>query len=140
MLSDLQKKFRIDLTEERKLLVFETLSSGSDPRGSFFLLVAVSTLIAAFGLVMNSTAVVIGAMLVAPLMTPILGLSLALVRGDTRLLGRASRSESAGIVVAIFASALLGYIVPYFEATPEMLSRTQPNLSAYRSRCMCELV
>ncbi len=77
---------------------------------------------------MNSFAVVIGAMLVAPLMTPIMGLSLALVRGDTRLLGRSLRSESAGIVVAIFSSALLGYIMPYYEATPEMLSRTQPNL------------
>ena len=128
MLNNIQKKIKIDLTDERKLLVFETLSSGSDPRGSFFLLVAVSTLIAAFGLVMNSTAVVIGAMLVAPLMTPILGLSLALVRGDPRLMGFAVRSESAGIVVAILASALLGYIMPYYEATPEMLSRTQPNL------------
>ena len=128
MAENFSKLLKIKLTEERKVQVYESLSAGSDPSGSFFLLVAVSTLIAAFGLVMNSTAVVIGAMLVAPLMTPILGLSLALVRGDARLLGHAARSEVVGIVVAIVASALLGFIMPYFEATPEMLSRTRPNL------------
>jgi len=122
-------KLTINLTEERKLKVYEDLSHGSSPRGSFFLLVGVSTLIAAFGLVMNSTAVVIGAMLVAPLMTPILGLALALVRSDPHLLGLAARSESLGVAVSILAAALLGITLPSsFEATPEMLARTNPNL------------
>jgi uncharacterized hydrophobic protein (TIGR00271 family) len=91
-------------------------------------LVALSTLIAAFGLIMNSTAVVIGAMLVAPLMTPILGIALALVRGEPHFLGPALRAEIAGILVAVGASMLLGLAIPYFDATPEMLSRTTPNL------------
>jgi hypothetical protein len=74
--------FSISITDQRKLKVYEELRQGSDPRKAFFLLVAVSTLIAAFGLAMNNTAVVIGAMLVAPLMTPILGLALGLLRGS----------------------------------------------------------
>ena len=78
-------KIEISLSEERRLKVYDDLSHGSHPRGSFFFLVAVSTLIAGFGLIMSSTAVVIGAMLVAPLMTPILGLALALIRGDALL-------------------------------------------------------
>ena len=53
-------KFELNLSEERRLKVYDDLSHGSHPRGSFFLLVAVSTLIASFGLIMNSTAVVIG--------------------------------------------------------------------------------
>ena len=119
----------INLTDERKFKVYEDLCHGSNPQFAFFLLVAVSTLIAAFGLVMNSTAVVIGAMLVAPLMTPILGLALALVRGDPHLLGLASRSELLGVVVSLLAGALLGMALPsHFEATPEMLVRTSPNL------------
>ncbi|MEA3413535.1 MAG: TIGR00341 family protein [Pseudomonadota bacterium] len=122
-------KFTIDLTEERKVKVYEDLARGSDPRGSFFLLVAVSTIIASLGLVMNSTAVVIGAMLVAPLMTPILGLALALVRGDAPLIGVAMRSETFGVGVSILVAALLGLALPsHFDATPEMLSRTSPNL------------
>ena len=122
-------KITIHLTDERKLKVYEDLSHGSNPQGAFFLLVAVSTLIAAFGLVMDSTAVVIGAMLVAPLMTPILGLALALVRGDPHLLGLAVRSEVLGVMVSILAGALLGMALPlHFEATPEMLARTTPNL------------
>ena len=63
----------------------------------------------------NSTAVVIGAMLVAPLMTPILGVSLALVRSDARLLGMSVRSEGVGVLLAILASALLGLAISYFE-------------------------
>jgi len=122
-------KVSFQLSEERKLQVYDDLLHGSDPRKSFFVLVTVSTLIAALGLVMNNVAVIIGAMLVAPLMTPIMGLSLALVRGDTKLLGTAGRSEVLGVALSIFAGALLGLGLPsYFEPTPEMLNRTHPNL------------
>ena len=122
-------KLTIELSDERKRKVYDELLLGSAPQGSFFLLVAVSTLIAAFGLVMNSTAVVIGAMLVAPLMTPILGLGLGLVRGDTHLIGLALRAEVLGVAVSLFAGATMGLILPTgFEPTSEMLSRTTPNL------------
>jgi uncharacterized hydrophobic protein (TIGR00271 family) len=118
-----------DTTPERKAKVREDLRQGSDPRPSFFLLVGLSTLIAALGLVMNSTAVVIGAMLVAPLMTPILGLGLGLIRSDTRLIGISLKSEAVGVAVSITAGVLLGLLLPsHFEPTGEMLSRTQPNL------------
>jgi uncharacterized hydrophobic protein (TIGR00271 family) len=127
-LSKILDGMRIEVGGERKLEVYRSLSTGSDPRGSFFLLVALSALIAAFGLVMNSAAVIIGAMLVAPLMTPILGLGLSLVRGDTRLFKLALRSEVAGVAIVIVASAMLGTALPYFDVTPEMLSRTHPNL------------
>ena len=121
--------FRISLTDERKAKVYDELAQGSDPRSSFFLLVGVSTVIASLGLVVNSTAVVIGAMLVAPLMTPILGLALALIRGDAHLIGIALRSEVFGVAVSILVAALLGLALPsHFDATPEMLSRTAPNL------------
>ena len=70
-----------ELSRERFEIVHADISDGSEPALRFYILVAVSTLIASFGLILNSTAVVIGAMLVAPLMTPIFGISLALVRG-----------------------------------------------------------
>ena len=118
-----------NISEQRKVAVFEVLRQGSDPRDSFFLLVALSTAIASFGLVMNSTAVVIGAMLVAPLMTPILGLALGLVRGDPHLIGIAGRAETVGIVLSVGTGTLLGFMLPtHFEPTSEMLGRTEPNL------------
>lgn len=75
----IKRHFRI--TQQCFEIVHNDISEGSEPGPRFYILVAVSTLIASFGLLANSTAVVIGAMLVAPLMTPIFGMSLALVRG-----------------------------------------------------------
>jgi uncharacterized hydrophobic protein (TIGR00271 family) len=119
---------QLKITRERFDVVYNDISEGSEPALRFYLLVAISTLIASFGLISNSTAVVIGAMLVAPLMTPIFGISLALVRGDTGLLGRAARAEVVGVVAAVFMGFLLGLVIGEFDPTTEMLSRTRPNL------------
>lgn len=67
-------------------------------------------------------------MLVAPLMTPIFGMTLALIRGNTDLFGKSVRAEVVGIVASIFMGFILGTLAPIVEATPEMLSRTEPNL------------
>ncbi len=118
--------FRI--SRERFEIVHRDISDGSEPGVRFYIMVAVSTGIACFGLLANSTAVVIGAMLVAPLMTPIFGMSLALVRGDTRLLGSSIQSEVVGVATSIAMGVLLGVSIGDFQSTPEMLARTQPNL------------
>lgn len=120
--------FKIQSSNKRKVGVYEDLREGSQPGSRFYFLVAVSTLIASFGLVMNSTAVIIGAMLVAPLMTPILGLGLGLARVEATFIRLALRAEVTGIVIAVGAGALFGLSLPYIETTPEMLSRTTPNL------------
>ncbi len=120
--------FLLHMSKDRFDVVQDEIATGSEPALRFYILVAVSTGIACFGLISNSTAVVIGAMLVAPLMTPIFGISFALVRGDAHLLGRAVRAEVAGVVVAVAMGFVLGLMLPGFEATPEMLSRTRPNL------------
>lgn len=120
------KPFRI--SRERFEIVHDDISSGSEPALRFYFLVAVSTLIASFGLIADSTAVVIGAMLVAPLMTPIFGMALALVRGEATLLARAIRAEIMGVVSAVIMGFILGSLLGDFDPTPEMLSRTRPNL------------
>jgi len=116
------------VSRERAAAVVEEVSFGSEPKFSFYALLVTSSLIAAFGLIANSTAVVIGAMLVSPLMTPILGISLALVRGDAGLLRRALVAEVAGVFLAVGVAALFGLLPLGIEATPEMLARTEPNL------------
>ena len=73
------------LTTERKTQVLEELKQSSSPGFDYFLLVTLSCVIATFGLITNSAAVIIGATLVAPLMSQILGLSLASVAGERNL-------------------------------------------------------
>ena len=120
--------FRIDISDQRAKFVFRDIKIGSEPQLRFYAMVAASTAIATFGLIKNSTAIVIGAMLVAPLMTPIFGIALGLVRGDATLLGRALRAEIEGVILTMGLAACFGYLMPALEATPEMLDRTSPNL------------
>lgn len=118
----------LKIRRDRFQVVRKEISEGSEPALRFYILVAISTLIASFGLISDSTAVVIGAMLVAPLMIPIFGISLALVRGEPHLLGRAVRAEFVGVVAAVAMAFILGSMIGEIEPTSEMLSRTRPNL------------
>ena len=93
---------QFQVTSDRFRVIYQEVKEGSEPGFRFYTLVAVSTLIAGLGLVTNSTAVVIGAMLVAPLMTPIFGMTLALIRGNTDLLGKSIRAEVVGVVASVF--------------------------------------
>ncbi len=121
-----KQQFRI--SPERAKIVLRDISDGSEPAMRFYIMVALSTMIASFGLITNSTAVIIGAMLVAPLMTPIFGIALGLVRSDAHLFGTALRAEIAGVVAAILMGVILGLGYPALEPTPEMIARTKPNL------------
>lgn len=78
----------LDLRQQTE--VYKTIRQGAQPDIDFFLMIALSAAIATFGLLQNSPAVIIGAMLVAPLMAAIFGLSLGVVRGDLRLLRRSA--------------------------------------------------
>jgi len=118
----------IKTSQERREFVVREITSGSEPGIRFYLLLTTSALIAAFGLIANSTAVIIGAMLVSPLMTPIIGSSLGLVIGDGRLFANSLRSVVVGTVLAILFSSLLGFLPLALEATPEMLLRVRPTL------------
>ncbi len=98
------------LTLERQTEVLEQLKRASSPGFDFFLLVVLSCSIATFGLITNSVAVIIGAMLVAPLMSPILGLSLASVAGEPRSFEHALIALIEGALLAVGLSAALAWI------------------------------
>lgn len=113
---------------ERIATVEADIRAGSEPRMSFYSLLVTSSLIAGFGLVANSPAVIIGAMLVSPLMTPIFGISLAMLRGDVTLFWRALTAEVFGVLLSVLVAFALGLLLRGVEATPEMLVRTEPHL------------
>jgi len=122
------KKTLFKVSEERKQQIITEVSDGSVPGFRFYALLATASLIAAFGLISNSTAVIIGAMLVSPLMTPIIGLALGFVIGMPHLVATSTRSVVLGVVLAIFFAALIGFLPLELSATPEMLTRTKPTI------------
>lgn len=116
------------VSPQRKAQVIEDTATDSIPRPLYYVLLLASGGIAAFGLLANSAAVVIGAMLVSPLMAPIFGIALALSRGDLRLLRHAVISEFGGVLLIVGFAFLLGLLPFALEVTPEMLARTRPTL------------
>ena len=127
------RKWLQPLGSERKQDVLDELSQASSPGFDYFLLVLLSCSIATFGLITDSTAVIIGAMLVAPLMSPILGLSLASVAGEQSMFRKAVIALVEGSLLAVALSALLALVAGWlpldtFKVLPgEILSRTHPS-------------
>ncbi|UVI40367.1 DUF389 domain-containing protein [Qipengyuania spongiae] len=98
----------------------------TSPRYLFML--AMSAGIAILGLLLSSPAVVIGAMLIAPLMGPIIGAGFALAIGDYRWLRGSAVALAAGTVLGIALTALIVFVSPLQTVTAEIAARTQPNL------------
>ncbi|MCC7363108.1 MAG: DUF389 domain-containing protein [Dehalococcoidia bacterium] len=103
------------------------------PDIQYFLLIALSCVLATLGLVTNSVAVIIGAMLVAPLIGPIMGLSLASIRDEPRMYGRSAGALATGVMVAVALSAIVAILARElpFDALatlpPEVEVRTRPS-------------
>jgi uncharacterized hydrophobic protein (TIGR00271 family) len=95
---------------------------------SYWLEIFFSAGIATLGLVENSPAVIIGAMLISPLMGPIMATGLALAVGDMYLGIKAVLNLIVSIAVSIGFSALLVWLLPFHSATAEIIARTKPNL------------
>lgn len=118
----------LGLDEGRKREVYRDIAEMSTPRSSYYIMTGLSATIATFGLLANSTAVVIGAMLMAPLMGPIFGITLALLIGDTRLLRRAMIAEVLGVAMAVMLGVLIGVLPLRMNLGSEILARVQPTL------------
>jgi uncharacterized hydrophobic protein (TIGR00271 family) len=116
------------LNVEEQLELREAMRDSARPGVNFFVLIVLSSIIATLGLLLNSAAVVIGAMLVAPLMSPILGFSLGMVLGDVRLIRLSIEAVFKGVTLALVIAVLIGILSPFKELTDEIMARTQPTL------------
>jgi uncharacterized hydrophobic protein (TIGR00271 family) len=94
----------------------------------FYALITLSAVIAVLGLIQDSGAVIIGAMLVAPLMSPILAMAFSLVLGDVRMLAQSGESTLKGILLAIVVAVVIALVIPPLPISAQILARTQPNL------------
>jgi uncharacterized hydrophobic protein (TIGR00271 family) len=104
------------------------MKSASFPTISFFVLLAVASAIATFGLLANSAPAIIGAMIIAPLMTPIMGLSYGVVQANWRQVMRSAITVFLGVVVVMGISFLSARFIEIKVTGTEMLSRAFPSL------------
>jgi len=119
----------IDLTQDldREGTIVNIKSNHSVTGADAWLLMA-SIMIASLGLDLNSPAVIIGAMLISPLMSPILGIGLSLGIRDERTMISSLKSFAVAIGIAIVTSTLYFLLSPFGNVTSEILGRTQPTL------------
>jgi uncharacterized hydrophobic protein (TIGR00271 family) len=117
-----------NLTLPERTDVYKRIRRNARPKQEFFVLIFLASLIAAFGLLLNSGAVIIGAMLVAPLMSPIVGTGLALVMGDVRFLRMSLETVIKGVILAVLMGVIAGLLRLDTPLTAEIMGRTQPSL------------
>ncbi|MGP1354800.1 MAG: DUF389 domain-containing protein [Parasphingopyxis sp.] len=124
----LRRWWRMVCREIDQVAVIEKVrgESGWTPRYAF--MTCMSAGIAILGMLLSSPAVVIGAMLLSPLMGPILGIGFALAVGDYKWLRDAGRALGLGTVLAILFCALIVALSPLQTITSEIAARTRPNL------------
>ncbi len=106
----------------------ERIAQGASLTTENVWLMICSAILASIGLDTSSTAVIIGAMLISPLMGPILGVGMAMGVTDRHLLQRSFRELTLGMAASLLASVVYFTISPLAEATPELLSRVHPTL------------
>jgi uncharacterized hydrophobic protein (TIGR00271 family) len=116
------------LDRPEQIEVYRDMRRGARPDVDFFVLIILASVIATLGLLQNSAAVIIGAMLVAPLMTPILAISLGIVLGDVHLLRLALESALKGISLAVAVAIGMVFLAPQSQLTTEIMARTHPTL------------
>ncbi|MBS1617608.1 MAG: DUF389 domain-containing protein [Bacteroidetes bacterium] len=114
--------------EDDKEKTLQNVNGGISFTGANLWILACAIIVASVGLNVNSTAVIIGAMLISPLMGPILGAGFALGTYDFDLLKRALRNLLIATVAALLVSTAYFYLSPFKTAQSEILARTSPNI------------
>lgn len=107
--------------------LFLALKDSAKTSNSFVLLMVLSSMLASLGLFLNSPSIVIGAMVLAPLMAPIISLSMGVLRSDSDLSRRSTSTLFIGMFIALFLSSLMAAILPFQEITNEIEGRLHPS-------------
>jgi uncharacterized hydrophobic protein (TIGR00271 family) len=115
-------------SDERFHDLYTDLQGDASINGIYTVLMVLSTMLAAVGLYLNSASVIIGAMLLAPLMAPIVSLSMGILRGNIELFKNSVGKIVIGILIALLSSALITFLFPHKPVTEEMLARLSPTL------------
>lgn len=120
--------FDLKNDKESELDVVERIKKGIDFKGANIWILIIAIFIASLGLNVNSTAVIIGAMLISPLMGPIIGMGLSVGINDFELMKRSFKSYLVTTVFSIATAVIYFTLTPISEAQSELLARTSPNI------------
>lgn len=120
--------FDLHKGEEDKRIVLENVRTSISFTGSNLWILMAAVFIASIGLNVNSTAVIIGAMLISPLMGPIVGAGFSLGIFDFHLLRKSLKNLLIATVASLLVSTIYFFLSPFKEAQSELLARTSPNI------------
>jgi len=130
LLKSIQKKIPFfsyaSETRFRDLLI--TLREDARSNATFILLMILSTALATVGLYLNNSAVIIGAMLLAPLMSPIVAFAMGILRQDKALIRQSAYTIVVGVLLALITATLITLLFPHKPLTSEMQGRLNPTL------------
>jgi uncharacterized hydrophobic protein (TIGR00271 family) len=116
------------LERDERLELLERVREGAAPDADFVVMMIISTGMASLGLIQGATAVVIGAMLVAPLMGPLVASGLALVQGNADLFRKGIRVTALGIAIGLAAAMAFGLMNPGYEPSLEIEARGKADI------------
>lgn len=116
------------LTVQEQTEVYRMLRRSARPTVDFFVTLTLAAALASLGLLLDSPAVIIGAMMVAPMMTAILGMGFSIALGDLPFFWRAFSTTIRGSLLAVVMGFVVGLIVPGADITHEVLAFSQPTL------------
>ncbi len=114
-------------TDEYKEL-FTQLRENARPSQNYVVLMTLSTILATFGVFANSSPVIIGAMILAPLMAPIISLAMGVLRQDRQLIKNSLITVLVGVLVGYTFAIILTFITPINDMNTEVTSRIKPNI------------
>jgi uncharacterized hydrophobic protein (TIGR00271 family) len=114
-------------SQEQYATLFSNLREESRLSSTFMVLLILATMIATFGLFINSSSVIIGAMLLAPLMQPIVSLSMGVLRQDSVLELTSARTVVIGVLSVLLTAAAIAWFIPIDKMTTEMSGRLFPT-------------
>lgn len=124
----LQERFDLHLDKAAEPEVIQSIKRGVEFKGMNLWVLIFAIFIASLGLNTNSTAVIIGAMLISPLMGPIMGLGLSVGINDFDLMKRSFKNFAIATIISMLTSAVYFFISPLNEAGSELLARTTPTI------------
>lgn len=124
----LERRFNLHVDKADEQAVVAEIKRNTEFKGANLWTLIFAIFIASIGLNVNATAVIIGAMLISPLMGPIMGVGLAIGVTDFELLKKGGRNLLIATVIGIATSSVYFWLTPLHEAQSELLSRTTPSL------------
>ena len=128
IISKIRAHFNIMPDKEDEQEIISQITSGISFRGANLWVLIFAIFTASLGLNVNSTAVIIGAMLISPLMGPIIGMGLAMGINDLDLLRRAAKNFGVATLISVLTAMVYFLITPLGEAQSELLARTSPTI------------